>query len=484
MHLITKNTIEIDCKSAQFGKEMQNDLGFLLENNFYPKLENLLNLYDEKYEIWKIECIDINISEIEHKNWKEVLIKESLLQIENYLIENKPLIKYKNNHVLTNENQDLNAVISMQENARFLFLNYLKNGILEENTISKNIDEIVKQIQFSEDFVIELIKLFHQNNACVLRFIFNAPKYLKEEIYLLLHFTKEKDFLFDFFKDKKRDAPKLQEFLHKFQNKEQGNFWFEFLEWMVLLLVKSDSYQTYINQFLAESKRYWGISEVDIKAVFKYFIQLKNYFEAEYLQFFYIILDHSEIETLDTKTEVILTKTLVEKTSFQKALFIENAGLVILHPFLKALFEKLNLSKNEIWRNEISQQKAILLSQYLVTGKEETQESDLLLNKILCGFDLNKVINTKLKITKTEKESCNNLLEAVLEHWTAMSKSSTVALQQTFLQRKAKLEETQDRQFEMWVEEKGFDILLNQLPWGIGMIKTPWMEEFLFCNWN
>jgi hypothetical protein len=28
------------------------------------------------------------------------------------------------------------------------------------------------------------------------------------------------------------------------------------------------------------------------------------------------------------------------------------------------------------------------------------------------------------------------------------------------------------------VEEKGVDVLLSSLPWAIGMIQTPWMENF------
>jgi len=43
---------------------------------------------------------------------------------------------------------------------------------------------------------------------------------------------------------------------------------------------------------------------------------------------------------------------------------------------------------------------------------------------------------------------------------------------------------TKEDLIELWVEQKGVDILMAQIPWGIGMIKTPWMKRFLECHWN
>ena len=164
--------------------------------------------------------------------------------------------------------------------------------------------------------------------------------------------------------------------------------------------------------------------------------------------------------------------------------FISNAGLVIFHPFLEKLFEQLDLYKNDNWNEPDSQQKAILLTQYLITGEEEFYENELILNKILCGLPVESEVNTKLKITENEKEKCRSLIEAVLEHWKTMSSSSVEALRETFLQRAGKLDLSSSYSYELWVEERGVDVLLAQLPWGIGMIKTPWMENYLTCNWN
>jgi hypothetical protein len=139
---------------------------------------------------------------------------------------------------------------------------------------------------------------------------------------------------------------------------------------------------------------------------------------------------------------------------------------------------------DDVWNTKVYQHKAILVTQYLVTGKEKMGENELTLNKILCGFPIHEVVNMKLKITEEEKEQALSLLHAVLEHWNVMSNSSVEALQETFLQREGKLELQANGSYELWVEEKGYDILLEQLPWGIGMFKTPWMENYLTCHWN
>ena len=40
---------------------------------------------------------------------------------------------------------------------------------------------------------------------------------------------------------------------------------------------------------------------------------------------------------------------------------------------------------------------------------------------------------------------------------------------------------------ELWqltVEEKSYDILLDSIPWSISPVKFPWMEKPLYVNWR
>jgi hypothetical protein len=55
-------------------------------------------------------------------------------------------------------------------------------------------------------------------------------------------------------------------------------------------------------------------------------------------------------------------------------------------------------------------------------------------------------------------------------------------LQQTFIQRFAKLSKQEDA-WILQVEQVAFDMLLQKLPWGYGMIKLPWMQYILRTEW-
>lgn len=173
-----------------------------------------------------------------------------------------------------------------------------------------------------------------------------------------------------------------------------------------------------------------------------------------------------------------------KKAIFENPFYIENSGLVILHPFLIHLFEQLKLCKNEEWTSKRNQCKAVLITQYLITGSTVFFENDLVLNKIICGLEADAVIDVAIKLSAKEIREAKGLLEAVIGYWKALKNSSIDGLRETFLQRNGKLLIKEETNAELWVEQKGFDVLMAQIPWGIGMVKTPWMKSFLECNWN
>ncbi|MEO0474178.1 MAG: contractile injection system tape measure protein, partial [Bacteroidota bacterium] len=71
-----------------------------------------------------------------------------------------------------------------------------------------------------------------------------------------------------------------------------------------------------------------------------------------------------------------------------EAIYVHNAGLLILHPFLSRYFSGLDLMKEGEFLDESSAERAVYLLQYLATGKSDIPEQDLILNKILCGLDI------------------------------------------------------------------------------------------------
>ncbi len=164
----------------------------------------------------------------------------------------------------------------------------------------------------------------------------------------------------------------------------------------------------------------------------------------------------------------------------QEGIFVDNAGLVLLHPFLPTFFKELSIAE----QGKITDpHRAIHLLQYLAAGQATPPEHLLSLNKLLCGLPLEEPIKRRVRLRKREKAEAKNLLEAVIKHWPALGDSSVENLQGSFLCREGKLTHIPEKGWVLQVAGMAWDILLNTLPWGISTIKLPWMEEILWVEW-
>lgn len=166
-----------------------------------------------------------------------------------------------------------------------------------------------------------------------------------------------------------------------------------------------------------------------------------------------------------------------------EALYIELAGLVILHPFLKPFFEALELTAGRAFRDEASMHKAVHLLGYLATGETDIQEQRLILPKLICGMAWTAPIERTGIITEADRTEAENLLTATIAHWKALKNASPDALREGFLQREGKLTQRENG-WQLDVEKKTLDILMGSMPWGISMVKYPWMKALLFVNWG
>lgn len=88
-----------------------------------------------------------------------------------------------------------------------------------------------------------------------------------------------------------------------------------------------------------------------------------------------------------------------------------------------------------------------------------------------------------LQLSPEEKEVCEALLKAVTQQWEPLRNTSVNGLREAFLQRNGRLE-TEDERYLLRVEKKAYDMLLDKLPWSIGMIKTSWMEKVIYVEWR
>ncbi len=489
MHLIHTHSIDIRCSTREFGNELHQQLGYLLEKEFYPKLEQLFEIYERKNYTWNIDLLELNLPNISKKNWKSEIVNQSLFQIEEFLKINKPLIQ-----IVPDENKITSGIfVSNADYASQLFFEFMKSGILLENSISNKLPNVLNEIEINPDFIKRLIENFEINPVLLIRWIFSVPDDFKENVLNhLSDFPVHINWIFEKMIINSSASPYEIDLLYnQFMYKNLPTIqWYELLQWMIYLYPKATYKNELIDTFTTLSGKHFYILPNDLKSlteVIRHSRQIEISEVSPVFEKFFQELNERLSDGTNKFDNGKLTEDNIQNVFVEKSkdiYFISNAGLVIFHPFLEKLFEQLDLYKNVEWTKPDSQHKAILLTQYLITGEEEFYENELILNKILCGLSVESEVNTKLKITENEKEKCNSLIEAVLEHWKTMSSSSFEALRETFLQRAGKLDLSSPYSYELCVEERGVDILLAQLPWGIGMIKTPWMENYLTCNWN
>ena len=166
-----------------------------------------------------------------------------------------------------------------------------------------------------------------------------------------------------------------------------------------------------------------------------------------------------------------------------ESIYIANAGLILLWPFLGRYFRRLNLVGAKDFNDEASRMRGILLIQYLVTGKKEAPEYELALNKLLCGADMDMQIDMEIDITEEEINLTNSLLTGAITNWEKLKGTRIGTFRETFLQRNGSLYYMNNR-WELKVEKKAYDLLLETLPWGIQMIQMSWMKERLVVLWR
>ncbi len=173
---------------------------------------------------------------------------------------------------------------------------------------------------------------------------------------------------------------------------------------------------------------------------------------------------------------------VAKKITLDEAVYVEAAGLVLLHPFLSELFSSTGLWKNNEWVSPGAPFRAVQLMSFLTYGAEEVPEYRLAFHKILAGMDVTTPLPAEAPLLPEETATCTELLEAVLSHWTALRNTGVDGLREGFLVRNGKVEQT-PKGIRLDVERLAQDVLLARLPWGYSTVKLPWLEPLLVVNW-
>ena len=191
------------------------------------------------------------------------------------------------------------------------------------------------------------------------------------------------------------------------------------------------------------------------------------------------IADEELVATKEAKQAESENETTGSEDNSYKA---DNAGLVLLYPYLQMFFTELKLVKGEAFINKAAQIKAVQVLQYLSAGSLKTPEHLLALNKVICGIDMAMPVSARLRLTKEQKPVCDVLLNSVIANWPPLKITSVEGFRQSFVQRSGSLKKD-DKDWILHIERKGIDILLEQLPWSFSIMKLPWNEYLIHVQW-
>lgn len=162
--------------------------------------------------------------------------------------------------------------------------------------------------------------------------------------------------------------------------------------------------------------------------------------------------------------------------------YVENAGLVILWPFLERFFRHLDLLNAERFRDASAACRAVGLLQYLATEDPTGPEFLLPLNKVLCGLEPVDLFEFDEPVSDNEMAESGRLLEAAVEHAPILRNMSAEGFRGSFLLRKGVLSAS-DGAWLLRVERESYDVVLDRFPWPFDWIRLPWMPAALRVEW-
>ncbi|HEY6502585.1 MAG TPA: contractile injection system tape measure protein [Chitinophagaceae bacterium] len=188
------------------------------------------------------------------------------------------------------------------------------------------------------------------------------------------------------------------------------------------------------------------------------------------------------VDPWDNKTKKEIDHDSAETMAGEQEIYIDNAGIVLLAPFIEPFFNQFGLNEENKLEDDADASLGIQLLNMVTAGSWDEEEHRLVLNKILCGRLPQWAGYRITDIPPQAKQESVELLQNIIRYWPALKSTSSEAVQQTFLQRHGKLI-FKEEQWQLSVEYKTHDILLESLPWTYSVIKLPWMQYPLYVTW-
>ena len=467
---IEKNNFIGLSKSEKEKREIIVLIKILLKNKEYKYLKDILNSDDIIYKI---------IPQLKNESLIEKLIEEEIINI-----NQKTKLKYKRK-----KSSEQNEKLDLNFKDLIYFVEFGSVIIKKEKIYEKDFLKIIKNMFENNFFLLKkYVHSWSKNQFKISRFIkileatngLNIIKpliHVNFESYLKIFDSLIKKINLDITKliiDKKLNLKYLD--ILKKQNKLFSYFLLKIWS-RNNLIVESPSIfvKKIILNILKEN-------QIDIENLYKSLEKINNTndkLERNILNDFIKILN--EKNYIKKKREIKDSSEELISNDLEDGVTVFNSGLVLIWPYLYALFSKLGYVSEEKYINDLSKNKAIISTIFLVTGRTKVKNENLLLNKILCGIDYDFLVDSSIELNEFEIETCNLALKSVINRWEKIKNIND--LRRWFLQREGLIIEKKD-EFNLIVKNKPQDALIKFIPWGFMMIKSKIMKKRITINWR
>lgn len=156
-------------------------------------------------------------------------------------------------------------------------------------------------------------------------------------------------------------------------------------------------------------------------------------------------------------------------------------GIIMLHPFFVPLFNELGLLKEDQFINSDARLKAFAVLRYIVFGNEDIAAQPEVFLKFLCGIEATSFIQEIMPLSDEVIRMIHECLQSFVAHWPALKNTSVESLRTFFFQRQGSLNKEGDL-IAIKLEGSGIDILLDQYPWNLSILKLPWIKPLLYVS--
>ena len=514
--------VEVNTTQVKTANSIKNNLDAFLKNEIFPQLEKLLQKYDRPDSVVRFQELELNLDFKNGENPKKVTyeilaafeeqlrkkikvenlpnqpVDSNSPQNENYRQERRRLkLQNKDKAFLQHQRESRNITVTRNEEEIFLF--FLENGFLPWYGNQQQLASFQRkknwQISFKDlNFVQVLKDLLSKDERLLVRFFYQFPM----------------EMMVTFITKINTRMRRMKTQILKVLAPMQTNLQLEFLYTLYFVSVekKSDRIISVIQHWLTllqQNKKALakknegllsGMGKLLLRVVPETIVSDEKFQEIlnDNLAFIsgdkfpdneYAILYEDKVKLETFLSEKIKAKKDSRQSFFDKdmqEIAVQNAGIVILHPFLKHFFTLVKIVNKLGKVIPMKRELAAQTLHFLATGNEEFFEGNLVFEKFLCGLPLHFPIQKESLLTPEIKAEAEILLKEVVKNWPALKHTSPDGLRQMFLQRDGKLIQ-KDKNFKLIIERKTQDILLDKLGWNISVVKLKWLSEMLFVDW-